>query len=99
MVTLSYQDLKKMSTTRRRRAFWELPYWQHQLLCHNFDVMHNFFKNIINTVIDAHGKAKDNAKSRMNVTEVCDRPELHLHLGPSGKPVKSKAKFILPVDK
>jgi len=59
----------------------------------------NFFENIINSVIDVHGKTKDNAQSRMDVAEICDRPELHLHSGSSGKPVKPKAKFALPVDK
>ena len=44
-------------------------------------------------------KTKDNAKSRMDVAEIYDRQELHLHLGPSGKSVKSKAKFVLPVNK
>jgi len=59
----------------------------------------NFFENIINTVMDIHEKTKDNVKSRMDVVEICDRPELHLHLGPMGKSVKPKAKFILLVDK
>jgi len=59
----------------------------------------NFFENIIDTIIDVHGKTKDNAKSRMDVTEICDTQELHLHPGPSGKPVKQKTKLVLPVDK
>ena len=64
----------------KKSIFWELPYCQHQLLRHNLNVMHieqNFFKNIINTIMDLYGKTKDNAKSRMDVAEVCDRPELH----------------------
>ena len=86
----------------KKSILWELPYWQHQLLRHNLDVMHiekNFFENIINTVMDVNGKTKDNAKSRMDVVEICDRPKLHLHSGPSGRLVKPKAKFVLPVDK
>ena len=59
----------------------------------------NFFENIINTVMDVNGKTKDNAKSRMDVAEICDRPELELHSGPRGRLVKPKAKFLLPVDK
>ena len=51
----------------------------------------NFFENIINAIMDVHGKTKDNAKSRMDVAKIYDRQELHLHLGPSGKPVKPKA--------
>ena len=86
----------------KKSILCELPYWQHQLLCHNLDVMHiekNFFENIINTVMDVNGKTKDNAKSRMDVAEICDRPELHLHSGSSGRLVKPKVKFVLPVDK
>ena len=59
----------------------------------------NIFKNIVNTIMDVHGKTKDNAKSKMDVAKVCDRLELHLHPGPSGKPVKPKAKFVVPMDK
>ena len=59
----------------------------------------NFFENIINTIMDVHGKTKDNVKSRMDVAEICDRQELHLHPDPSGKPIKLKAKFVLHVDK
>jgi len=64
----------------KKRIFLELPYWQHQLLRHNLDVTHiekNFFENIINTAMDVHGKIKDKAKSRMDVVEIYDRPELH----------------------
>jgi len=60
----------------KKSIFWELPYWQHQLLHHNLDVIHvekNFFENINNTIMDVHGKTKDNAKSRMDVAEICDR--------------------------
>jgi len=59
----------------------------------------NFFENVINTVMDVHGKTKNNAKLKMDVAEIYDRLELHLHSGPSGKSVKPKAKFVFPVDK
>ena len=74
----------------KKSIFWELPYWQHQLLRHNLDVMHiekNLFENIINTVVVVNGKTKDNAKSRMDVVELSARPELDLHPGPSSKPI------------
>ena len=79
-----------------------MPYWQHQLLRHNLDVMYierHFFKNIINIVIDVQGKTKDNVKSRMNVADIYDREELHLQRGPNGRTVKPKAKFVLAIDK
>jgi len=43
----------------KKSIFWTLPYWQHQLLRYNLDVMHiekNFFESIINTIMDVHGK-------------------------------------------
>ena len=45
--------------------------------------------------MDVPKKTKDNVKSRMNVVNICDREELHLQPGPSGKMVKLKVRFIL----
>jgi len=49
--------------------------------------------------MDVNGKTNNNAKSKIDIAEICDRQELHLHPSPSGKLVKPKAKFVLPVDK
>jgi len=38
----------------------------------------NFFKNIINNIMDVDGKTKDNIKSRMHVAYDCGREEVHL---------------------
>ena len=62
-------------------------------------IENNFFENIINTIMNVHGKTKDNAKSRMDVAYICNKQELHLQLGPSGKTIKPKVKFVLHVDK
>jgi len=59
----------------------------------------NIFENIINTIIDVHEKIEDNVKSRMDVTDICDRQELHLQPSLSDKTVKPKAKFVLPMNK
>ena len=72
------------------------------MLRHNLDVIYiekNFFENIISTIMDVHGKIKDNVKSRMDAIDICYREELHLQPSPSGKMVKPKAKFILLMDK
>ena len=48
------------------------------------DVMHiekNVFENIFNTVMNVDGKTKDNAKSRLDLMEICRRPELHVDDG------------------
>ena len=65
----------------KKSIFWELPYWENLLLRHNVDFMHvekNFFDNLINTVLNVPGKTKDNAKSRMDLPDLCRRQELHI---------------------
>ena len=65
----------------KKSIFWELPYWKDHLLRHNLDVMHiekNVFENIMNTLLDVKGKSKDNLKSRLDLPELCARPELHV---------------------
>ncbi|XP_048622627.1 uncharacterized protein LOC125591810 [Brassica napus] len=65
----------------KKSIFWELPYWKDHLLRHNLDVMHiekNVFENIMNTFLDVTGKSKDNLKSRLDLPELCARPELHV---------------------
>ena len=38
----------------------------------------NFFDNLINTVLNVPEKTKDNAKSRMDLPDLCRRSELHM---------------------
>jgi len=83
----------------KQSIFGELPYWKHQLLRHNLDVMHiekNFSENIINTVMDVLGKTKDDIKARMDMSIMCSRSELELTTrGSTGRLCKPKAKFAL----
>jgi hypothetical protein len=54
----------------KKSIFWDLPYWKHNLLRHNLDVMHvekNVFENIFNTVMNVKGKTKDNDKARKDI--------------------------------
>ncbi|XP_059302223.1 uncharacterized protein LOC132054190 [Lycium ferocissimum] len=54
----------------KHSIFWELPYWKHNLLRHNLDVMHiekNYFNNLFNTVMDVRDKTKDNIKARKDL--------------------------------
>jgi len=54
--------------------FWDLSYWNDNLLRHNPDVMHienNFFDNVFNTVMDVKGKTNDNEKAGLDVVELC----------------------------
>ena len=45
---------------RKRSIFWDLPYWNTNIIRHNLDVMHD---NIFNTILNIEGRSKDNAKS------------------------------------
>ncbi|GMI71089.1 hypothetical protein HRI_000778200 [Hibiscus trionum] len=51
---------------KKKSIFFSLPYWEHQLLRHNLDVMHiekNICDNILGTLIGQEGKNKDTYKS------------------------------------
>ena len=63
----------------KRSIFWDLPYWNSNLIRHNLDVMHiekNVFENVFNTVMQVEGKNKDNEKAREDLKVLCRRPEL-----------------------
>ncbi|XP_074560392.1 uncharacterized protein LOC141816527, partial [Curcuma longa] len=82
----------------KRSIFWELPYWQTNLIRHNLDVMHiekNVFDNVFNTIMDVKDKTKDNAKARKDLEQLCSRPELHLIEHTNGKVYKPKAPYTL----
>lgn len=85
----------------KRSIFWELPYWKTNLIRHNLDVMHiekNVFDNIFNTVMDFKGTSKDTVKARMDMADICRRPNLELK-EVNGKMVKPVAPYVLPVEK
>ncbi|GKV11263.1 hypothetical protein SLEP1_g22529 [Rubroshorea leprosula] len=70
----SSQPLIKIS------IFFTLPYWQHNLLPHNIDMMHtkkNVFDNTYGTITDQDGKTKDNYKARCDLQDMGLRADLH----------------------
>jgi hypothetical protein len=76
-----------------------LPYYDDLLLPHNIDVMHTE-KNVVEalwaTIMDIPGKIKDNAKARVDLATLCDRPNLQMKPPGRGKIWrKSKANFVL----
>nr|XP_016446420.1 PREDICTED: uncharacterized protein LOC107771546 [Nicotiana tabacum] len=84
----------------KQSIFWELPYWKHNLLRHNLDVMHiekNFFDNLFNTIMDVTNKTKDNLKARMDLKEYCRRSELYLTYF-NKKIQKPKASYTFTLD-
>ncbi|XP_072071887.1 uncharacterized protein [Arachis hypogaea] len=68
---LEIEGYRSMHNWTKRSIFWDLPYWRHNLILHNLDIMHiekNVFDNIFNTVMDIKEKTKDNAKARIDLT-------------------------------
>jgi len=68
------------SPWKKKSIFFELPYWKHNTLRHNLDVMHiekNIFDSIIGTLLDITGKTKDHAKARLDLQEMGIRKKLH----------------------
>ncbi|KAF2302223.1 hypothetical protein GH714_033781 [Hevea brasiliensis] len=52
--------------SKKKSIFFDLPYWEHNILRHNLDVMHieqNVCDNLIGTLLNLNGKSKDNLKA------------------------------------
>ncbi|WMV56116.1 hypothetical protein MTR67_049501 [Solanum verrucosum] len=65
---------------KKRSIFFELPYWKHNKLRHNLDVMHiekNICDSLLGTLLDILGKSKDHVNSRYDLQEMGIRKELH----------------------
>ncbi|XP_016177767.1 uncharacterized protein LOC107620058 [Arachis ipaensis] len=93
---LEIEGYGSMHNWTKRSIFWDLPYWRHNLIRHNLDVMHiekNVFDNIFNTVMDIKEKTKDNAKARMDLSLYCKRKSLELSEQSGGKIIKPKANY------
>ena len=58
-----------------------------------------FYDNIINTVMDVSGKTEDDVKARLDMADMCDRPELNVERGVDGRTLKPKASYVLSLDK
>ncbi|XP_075085065.1 uncharacterized protein LOC142168301 [Nicotiana tabacum] len=60
----------------KQSIFYELPYWKHNLLRHNIDVMlieNIFFDNLFNIVMDVNNKTKHNLKMHVTFNALPDR--------------------------
>ncbi|XP_059671162.1 uncharacterized protein LOC132316707 [Cornus florida] len=76
---------------KKKSIFFELPFWEVLLVCHNLDVMHiekNVCESIIGTLLNIKGKSKDGLKSRRDLEEMGIRGDLH--------PQDSKGKHFVP---
>lgn len=78
---------KKQKTTekkiwKKRSVFFDLPYWSSLDVRHCIDVMHvekNVCDSVIGTLLNIHGKTKDNVNARLDMVEMGIRQELAPH--------------------
>nr|XP_025703887.1 uncharacterized protein LOC112805766 [Arachis hypogaea] len=64
---------------KKKSVFFDLPYWEDQMLRHNLDVMHiekNVCDNVVFTILNDSSKSKDNLKARKDLQCMGIRPEL-----------------------
>ncbi|XP_073102509.1 uncharacterized protein [Elaeis guineensis] len=91
----------KKSGWKKRSIFFDLPYWEHNLIRHNLDVMHiekNVCDNILWTILGVTGKSKDNLNSRYDMQEMGIRKALHPQQRVSGKAYLPPACFTMSKD-
>ena len=76
---------------KKRSIFFQLPYWKHNTMHHNLDVMHiekNICDNIIGTLLDISGKTKDHANAHFDLKDMGIRKNLQLKETNDGKTTK-----------
>ncbi|KAL5777011.1 hypothetical protein ACOSP7_009937 [Xanthoceras sorbifolium] len=65
---------------KKKSIFFELPYWEHNLIRHNLDVMHikkNVCDNILWILLGVVEKSKDNLNARRDLEDLGLRRPLH----------------------
>jgi hypothetical protein len=81
-----------------KSGLMRLPYFDDLLMPHYIDVMHtkkNVAEALWGTIMETK-KSKDNPKARVDLAELCDRPNQEMRPPRGGKPWKRpKADFIL----
>ena len=83
---------------KKKSIFFELPYWEHNLIRHNLDVMHiekNVCDNVLWTILRVVGKSKDNVNSRCDLEEMKIRKPLHVQSRGSNKAYLPPAIFSM----
>lgn len=64
---------------RKKSIFFELPYWEYNLLRHNLDFMHiekNVCDNVLYIVLNDKNKSKDTLNARKDLKQMGIRPDL-----------------------
>jgi hypothetical protein len=95
---ISLGDFKNSKTYKSVSSLFTLPYWDHNILRYNLDVMHiekNVFDNLHGTLFNLDGKTKDNLKSRLDLQDMNIRQDLHPQEKPSGKWYLPPARYAM----
>ncbi|XP_039129148.1 uncharacterized protein LOC120265343 [Dioscorea cayenensis subsp. rotundata] len=64
---------------RKKSIFFELPYWERNLLCHNLDVMHiekNVCDNVLFTLLNDSSRSKDHLNARKDLKDIGCKSDL-----------------------
>nr|GLL44794.1 uncharacterized protein LOC109162939 [Ipomoea trifida] len=64
---------------KKKSIFFQLPYWEFNLLRHNLDVMHiekNVFDNVLFTLLNYPARSKDNLNARKDLVSMGIRDDL-----------------------
>ncbi|XP_060210987.1 uncharacterized protein LOC132638006 [Lycium barbarum] len=83
---------------RKKSIFFNLPYWEFNLLRHNLDVMHiekNVFDNVIYSLLNDKHKSKDHVNARKDLQDMGIRRDLW----PDENENCWLAAFTIPVNK
>lgn len=86
---------------KKRSIFFQLPYWEHNKLRHNLDVMHlekNVCDNFIATLLNICHKTKDDLNARLDLVELGIREDLHPVVDAQGKQTTPDAPFTMSKD-
>lgn len=64
---------------QKKNIFFELLYWEHNLLCHNLNVMHiqkNVFDNVLFTLLNDSSHSKEHLNARKDIKYMCCKLDL-----------------------
>ncbi|XP_074301486.1 uncharacterized protein LOC141632881 [Silene latifolia] len=81
----------------KKSIFFELPYWEHNPLRHNLDVMHiekNVCDNILGTLLDMD-KSRDDVNARKGLQELGIKEHLWLQYRPNREPYMPRASYTM----
>ncbi|WVZ89102.1 hypothetical protein U9M48_035555 [Paspalum notatum var. saurae] len=98
----SKKEKKPEEWLKKRSVFFMLPYWEHNKLRHNLDVMHiekNVCDNFIGTLLDIQSKSKDGLNARLDLVELGIRHDLHPVVDEEGKQSLPDAPFTMSREK